>query len=131
VRALGELPEPVQENIEKAFAILNLAPGLRLAKLNEFLLAAEGMPEERAKKLLEWLRDEFAKRQGRERGQKKATDNGKTSAPPIGTAAQPPPAETAVAAPAAAVPAPTTPAPTADEVFGKTSTVAPDAALGF
>lgn len=74
---LDRLPEGLRDNIEKAFATLNLAPGLRVAKINEFL-GAEVVPEEGAERLLVWCRDEFARRKT---GQpvKRDTDNGKKS----------------------------------------------------
>lgn len=56
------VPEALRDTVEKAFETLNLAPGLRIAKLNEFL-GGEGVdPEVGATALLEWCRDEYAKR---------------------------------------------------------------------
>ena len=62
VRLLEQLPEALQENIEKAFAVLHVSPAQRLVKLNEWLGAEGVVPEEAAERLLEWCRDEFAKR---------------------------------------------------------------------
>ncbi len=59
---LDRIPEGMRENVEKAFATLNLAPGLRIAKINEFLNAEGVTPEDATQNLLTWCRDEFAKR---------------------------------------------------------------------
>jgi hypothetical protein len=81
--AFDRLPESLQENIEKAFAALNMGAGARLAKLNEWL-GGDGVDiEAQATGLLEWCRDEFAKRKtGKPRGKK--ADNGKKSEPQAG-----------------------------------------------
>ncbi len=76
---LRPLPEPVLENIEKAFAVLNLAPGLRLAKINEHM-GGGVVPEEGAQALLDWCRDEFAKRKTGQGRKKKDEGNGKPKA---------------------------------------------------
>ena len=97
------IPEALRDNIEKAFTTLSLAPGLRIAKLNEFL-GGEGVePEAGATALLEWCRDEFAKRKTGQPRQKKAAEED-----PNGKAV----AKKATAKPAAPVSAPVTaPAP--------------------
>lgn len=56
------LPEGVRDNIEKAFATLNLSGAQRLMRLNEYLGADDIVPDEAAQRLLDWARDEFAKR---------------------------------------------------------------------
>lgn len=74
---LEALPEGVRGSIEKAFEELALAPGVRLVKLNEFL-SGEGVDQEvGANELLNWCRDEYAKRKtGQPRA--KGEGNGKT-----------------------------------------------------
>lgn len=85
------VPEALRDNVEKAFETLSLAPGLRIAKLHEFL--AEGIdPETGAQALLEWCRNEYAKRKT---GKPKAEGNGKT-----------PPAKEAVSSPELKTPTP-------------------------
>lgn len=95
------VPEALRDNLEKAFETLSLAPGLRLAKLNEFL-GGEGVdPEVGATALLEWCRDEYAKRKtGEKRKVKASTDPNGKPVPPT------PPAEPAPAVP---TPSPTPP----------------------
>jgi hypothetical protein len=56
------LPEPMRDNIEKAFLTLNLSEAQRLQRLNEFLGGENVVAEEAAEALLNWTRDEFAKR---------------------------------------------------------------------
>ena len=76
VTAFNALPEGLRDNIEKAFTTLNLAPGLRLAKINECLGNADVTPEDGAQQILDWCRDEFSKRRtGAPR--KKKDDNAK------------------------------------------------------
>ena len=55
------LSDAFRETLEKAFATLNMPGGARLAKLNEYF-TADRDPEESAQVLLDWCRDEFAKR---------------------------------------------------------------------
>ncbi len=86
VSLLANVPEAMRENIGKAFAELKMSTpqadgtwqptGLGLTKLNEFL-AGDGVdPEAGATALLEWCKDEWAKRKtGQPR--KKAEGNGK------------------------------------------------------
>lgn len=62
VSALDRLSEGLKGSIEKAFETLALAPGLRLAKLTEFLGSAEGTDEEKGQQLLDWCKDEYSKR---------------------------------------------------------------------
>ena len=56
------LPEPVQDNIDKAFKMLNLSEAQGLMRMNEFLGGPDVVPDEGAQRLLDWARDEFAKR---------------------------------------------------------------------
>ena len=67
-----QLPEGIQESIEKAFAVMNFSAGQRLTKLNEYFGGDdEKSIEDRAGALLDWLKDEYAKRktgQPRKRG---------------------------------------------------------------
>jgi hypothetical protein len=88
----NKIPEPMRDNVEKAFAMLDLPRGLRLTKLNEFLGSADVDPELGAKALLDWCRDEYAARQGRERV--KGPQNSKVQAPVVST---PTPAATSTA----------------------------------
>jgi hypothetical protein len=55
------LPEAERDNIEKAFAELHMNEAQRLQRLNEFL-GGDVMSEEGVKALLNWTRDEWAKR---------------------------------------------------------------------
>ena len=77
VSPLDHVSQGLRENIEKAFETLNLAPGMRLAKLNEHLGAPGVEPDEGAQALLEWARDEFAKRKTGKARAKKGTGNEK------------------------------------------------------
>lgn len=75
------LPEAIQENIEKGFTTLNIAPGARLAKINEYFGGDGINPDEQAAALLDWLKDEYAKRKtGQPR--KKASNAKATDAAP-------------------------------------------------
>jgi hypothetical protein len=56
------LPEPMRDNIEKAFLTLNLSEAQRLQRLNEFLGGDEIVPDDAAQRLLDWLKDEYARR---------------------------------------------------------------------
>jgi len=78
---LGKLPEALRDHIEKAFETLSLASGLRLVKLNEFLLATEGTDEEKAERLLRWCRDEYALRKTGQKPVAKKPENGKSVSP--------------------------------------------------
>lgn len=60
--AFGKLSESLQDTIEKAMEALQLTPGLRLAKLNEYLGVEGVVGEEAAKALLLWCRDEDVRR---------------------------------------------------------------------
>lgn len=83
-----KVPESLRDNVEKAFALLDLPKGLRLAKLNEFLGAADVDPELGTQALLNWCRDEYAARQGRARVQ--GPQNSKAPQPPaVDSAATP------------------------------------------
>lgn len=74
------LPEPVRDTIEKAFATLNFSVAQRLTKLNEYL-GGDGIdPDAQANALLDWCRDEFAKRKTGQPRAKKGADNGKKPA---------------------------------------------------
>jgi hypothetical protein len=71
----SQLPEPVQDNLERAFTTLNFSQAQRLQKLNEHFGGTDVIPDDAAQLLLDWLRDEFAKRKT---GQPRAkSDNGK------------------------------------------------------
>lgn len=71
-----QLPEAVRDNIEKAFGLMNFADGARLAKINEYFGGDGIVPDEQAVALLDWLKDEFAKRKT---GMPRARGNGKDS----------------------------------------------------
>lgn len=62
-----KVPESSRDNVEKAFALLDLPKGLRLVKLNEFLGPTDVDPELGTQSLLNWCRDEYAARQGKQR----------------------------------------------------------------
>lgn len=77
VSLLDQLPEAVRDNIEKAFETLNLAPGMRLAKVNEFM-GGDGVDSEAgALQLLDWCKDEYAKRKTGQPRAKKTNGNEK------------------------------------------------------
>lgn len=107
--ALGvfeRLPEPVRDNIEKAFTLLGYTEAQRLMKLNEYLLAANTEPEEQAEKLMNYCREEFAKRTAPTPVAPKKDENRKgrrtaketppetVTPPPTSAAAEEPPAPT-------------------------------------
>lgn len=74
------IPEGLRDNVEKAFETLSLAPGLRIAKLHEFL-GGEGVDAEAGTNaLLEWCRNEYAKRKT---GKPKSEGNGKKVEPAV------------------------------------------------
>jgi hypothetical protein len=132
-----QLAEGVKDNLEKAFATLNLAPGLRFAKLNEYLLNPDRTLDENAAALLDWCRTEFANRAGRPREKKSEGGNGKSPAPVKASEAAPATgaASSPVGQPAATAGPSSGPVP-ASEVFGKKEPVAPaalapDQRLGF
>ena len=91
VDRMEQIPEALRDNVEKAFTALSLAPGLRLAKLNEFLGKDGVTPEDGAAALLEWCRDEFAKRKTGQPRKPKGDGNGKgqPKAPDAGVQTQP------------------------------------------
>ncbi len=124
--AFDRLPEALRDNIEKAFTALAMSPGARLTKLNEFL-QREGDLEENALAMLEWCRDEYAKRKT---GQPRAKGNGKSREnAPSPTAAGPsasPHAAAATPSPASGGGTPDPQPPTADEIFKQ-----PEGPLGF
>jgi len=62
VTVFDQLPEGIRDNIEKAFGVMNFAPGARLAKINEYFGGDGIVPEDQAALLLDWLKDEYAKR---------------------------------------------------------------------
>jgi hypothetical protein len=80
--ALDRVPEALRDNLEKAFELIHLTPGLRRAKVNEYLKAEGVTPEEGTEKLLEWCRDEFAKQKTGQPRAKKGAGNGKTVSQP-------------------------------------------------
>ena len=77
---LDRIPEGLRDNLEKAFETLSLAPGLRLAKINEFLGGAGVDPEAGAQQLLDWCKDEYAKRKTGMPRAKKGNDKKTSSA---------------------------------------------------
>ncbi len=84
VPAIERIPEGLRDNMEKAFETLSMSAAQRLAKVNEFLGKDGVSPEEGAQALLDWCRDEFAKRKT---GQpRKKADNGKSAPPPAPSA---------------------------------------------
>lgn len=107
VSLLDRIPEALRDNLEKAFETLNMAPGLRLAKINEFLGGDGVDPEAGALQLLEWCKDEYAKRKTGQPRAKKGNGNDKPKA------ADPVPAQPATAAAAAGATAPTPDPPVA------------------
>src|SRR5574340_103940 len=72
---MEQVPEGLRDNLTKAFDTLNLAPGLRLAKLNEFLGKDGVTPEEGAQALLDWCKDEYALRKTGQPRKRTAGDN--------------------------------------------------------
>ena len=84
-----KLPDAFKETIEKAFATLNIPGGARLAKLNEYF-TADRDPEESAQALLDWLKDEYAKRKTGQPRKRKGAENAK-AAPVHSTTVQPAP----------------------------------------
>ena len=77
VTLFEQLPEGIRDNIEKAFETMNFAPGMRLAKINEFF-GGEGIKaDDQAALLLDWLKDEFARRKTGMPRAKKSDINGK------------------------------------------------------
>ena len=89
------LAEGLQDNINKAFATLNLSEAQRLMRLNEFLGGADIVPEEAAERLLGWARDEFAKRKtGMPRAKADANRKKAQDVPPAEAPVTEPPPET-------------------------------------
>ncbi len=82
--AFEKVSEGLRTRIEEAFATLNIGNGARLAKLNEHMLGDGVDPEAGAQSLLDWCKDEWAKRKtgkprapkgnGREKPAPKAED---------------------------------------------------------
>jgi len=72
------IPEGLRDNLGKAFDLIHLTPGMRRAKINEFLLAEGVTPEEGTENLLNWCRDEYAKQKTGQPRKKKEDGNGKT-----------------------------------------------------
>ena len=62
LQTFQSLPEAVQDRIEKGFAALNMSEGQRLALLGQHLAEFEGTVDDAAQRLLDWLKDEYAKR---------------------------------------------------------------------
>jgi hypothetical protein len=73
---MERIPEGLRDNVEKAFATLNLPPGLRLAKINEFI-APDVTAEDGAEALLRWCRDEYAKRKTGQPAKRESNSNAK------------------------------------------------------
>lgn len=76
-----QVPEAMRDNLEKAFEVIHLTPGMRRAKLHEFLKAEGVTPEEGTENLLNWCRDEYAKQKTGQPRAKKGDGNGKVSQP--------------------------------------------------
>lgn len=77
---MDRIPEGLRDNMEKAFETLSMSAAQRLAKVNEFLGKEGVSPEEGAEALLDWCKDEYAKRKT---GQpRKKVENGKSAASP-------------------------------------------------
>ena len=102
-----QLPEGIQDTLEKAFAVMNFSAGQRLTKLNEYFGAPNGKNiEESAGVLLDWLKDEYAKRktgQPRKRGRPPGSkESASVNEKPVEPTPQPtlPPAPTSVPPPA-------------------------------
>ncbi len=88
VTLFNQLPEPVRDRIEKGFAELNVSNGGRLTKLNEWF-GGDGIdPEQQATALLEWMKDEWARRKSGAPRAKKASGNGKATTQPGGDGAK-------------------------------------------
>lgn len=86
------LPEPMRDNVEKAFSTLNFSEAQRLQKLNEFLAGDDVVPEEGALRLLEWLKDEYAKRKtGQPRAKKDENRKPRAAKEPVPETTTPPP----------------------------------------
>ncbi len=109
---LEKVEDAVRESIEKGFETLSMSEGARLAKLNEYLLdppEGEGKTdiEVGAKGLVDWLRDEYAKRkfgQPRAPSGNSEKPNAKPPEPKVATGPGPkadPPTPKASTAPAA------------------------------
>jgi hypothetical protein len=81
----NKVPEALRDNVEKAFALLDLPKGLRLVKLNEFLGPADVDVELGTQSLLNWCRDEYAARKGRVR--ETGPQNSKTPPTAVNTVA--------------------------------------------
>lgn len=86
---LEKVSEPLRDRVEQAFTTLNAPPGLRMAKINEFL-GGDVVPDEGAERLLEWCKDEFASRKGRKRASNANTKPTPKAEPPIETTPTPP-----------------------------------------
>jgi hypothetical protein len=131
--AFEALPEAVRDQIEKAFATLNLAPGLRIAKLHEYLGGDGVDPAAGAAQLLDWCRDEFAKRKtGMPRAKAKPTNDkakgtlGPATAPPTPVAESTP---VPVISPEPPTPSPPVPPPPAVPAPAPAPTVPPAATV--
>lgn len=75
--ALDRIPEGMRDNIDRAFALLELTPAQRLVKASEFL-GGEADPESGAQALLDWCKAESEKRTtDPPRRRRNAPDNGK------------------------------------------------------
>ena len=80
VDLLGRVSEGVQDRLGKAFEALNMSAAQKLAKINEFLGGDGVDPEEGAVTLLEWCKDEWAKRKSGKPRAKGGNGNAKTAA---------------------------------------------------
>lgn len=87
---MERIPEGLRDNILKAFETLNLPQGLRLAKINECMGVETASAEENAQTLLNWCRDEYAKRKTGQPAKREGNSNAK---PRTATSPTPPLAE--------------------------------------
>lgn len=86
-----KVSEALRENLEKAFKALSLSKAQALVEINKFIKAENA--DEGAEQLLEWCKDEYARRQGRERVKPAANANDKGAAPTTTEAPTPKEAE--------------------------------------
>jgi hypothetical protein len=79
---LEKVSEGLQEAIEKGFTTLNMSAGQRLQKLNEYLAKADTPLDDNAQALIDWLKDEYARRKtGKPRGKAADTSNSNKKQP--------------------------------------------------
>ncbi len=90
MQVFEKVSEGSRTAVEKAFELLGLSPGVRMAKLNE-CFTQQTDPEESVNALLLWCKQEYAKRKGTTYTGPKPDGNGKP-APQAATTHQPAPA---------------------------------------